>query len=304
MHPNKQLYTPVLFLTFNRLDTTKLVFAELRKAKIARLYIASDGPRSDVEGEDMQVELVRKYILDNIDWECEIFTLFRETNLGCKISVSKSIDWFFENEEMGIILEDDCLPSQSFFWFCEYLLNLYRNDEKIFLISGYNHQNQWKQDECDYFFSLLGGIWGWASWRRAWSHYDVNLEGIDEFIAGNGFVKSLGPSLGKIKQEMIYEGVINNKVNSWALQWGYARHKNNALTCIPSRSLIQNIGFGESATHTQETDVRKVKNHDIQFPINENILAVTDEGYDNLMFVKESFYSKVVRRLKQFFIHS
>jgi len=302
MELNSKLVTPVLLLIFNRLDTTKLVFEQIRKAQVPRLYIASDGPRPNHEKEAVLVNLVREYLLANIDWSCEVFTLFRDENLGCKVSVSQSIDWFFENEEMGIILEDDCLPSQSFFLYCENLLNLYKDDERIFLISGYNHQNQWREQECDYFFSLLGGIWGWASWGRAWKHYDVNLTGIDEFIENNGFAKALGPSLGKIKQDMIYDGVIKNQVNSWALQWGYARHKNNALTIIPSRSLIQNIGFGKSATHTKEVDFRQVKNHEIDFPLNENMSIISDEDYDALMFPQASLFSRLSRRVKNLLI--
>ena len=300
---NSKPSVPVLFLTFNRLDTAKLVFEQIRKAQVPRLYIASDGPRSNIDREKDMVNSVREYVLSNIDWKCEVFTLFRAENLGCKVSVSQSIDWFFANEEMGIILEDDCLPSQSFFTFCECLLNLYKDDERIFLISGFNHQNQWKENNCDYFFSLLGGIWGWASWRRAWAHYDVNLDGIDEFIANDGFVKALGSSLGKIKQDMIYNGIIKNQVNSWALQWGYARHKNNALTCIPSRSLIENIGFGTSATHTKEVDFRQVKNHEIDFPLNKNISVISDEDYDVLMFPQTSLFSRFLRRVKNFILN-
>ena len=113
--PKKPLETAVLFLVFNRLDTTKQVFEAIRKAKPPRLYIAADGPRESKEGEAEKVKAVREYVMSNINWDCEVKTLFRDKNLGCKYAVSGAIDWFFENEEMGIILEDDCLPSQSFF---------------------------------------------------------------------------------------------------------------------------------------------------------------------------------------------
>ena len=115
----KPLSTAVLFLVFNRLDTTKEVFKAIRKAKPSRIYIASDGPRKIKNNEADKVKEVRSYIINNIDWQCDVNTLFREENLGCKIAVSTAIDWFFDNEEQGIILEDDCFPSQSFFWFCE-----------------------------------------------------------------------------------------------------------------------------------------------------------------------------------------
>lgn len=288
--------TPVLFLTFNRLSTTKKVFEEIRKSKTPRLYISSDGPRENKMSEFKKIQEIRDYLIENIDWECEVFTLFQKENLGCKYAVSKAIDWFFSNEEMGIVLEDDCLPSQGFFKFCQDLLIRYKDDARIFLINGYNHQERWKTDECDYFFSLLGGIWGWASWRRAWQHYDVEIKDIDSFINIDGFRRVLGPSLGKIKQDMIYNGVINKNVNSWALQWGYARHKNSGLTCIPSKSLIENIGFGDNATHTDEINIRQVRRHEIDGLPKENPFVITDIDYDKLMFKKESFFSRIARQ--------
>ena len=129
--PPHPLNTAVLFLVFNRLDTTKQVFEAIRQAKPPRLYIAADGVREAKDGEDEKVKAVRDYITSNIDWECEVKTLFREQNFGCKMAVSGAIDWFFQNEEMGIILEDDCLPSQSFFWFCQDLLEKYKNDTRV-----------------------------------------------------------------------------------------------------------------------------------------------------------------------------
>ncbi len=298
MIQSKPITVPVLFLTFNRFTTAKKVFEEIKKSQTPRLYLASDGPRIDKITESKKIQNIRDFLLANIDWECEVFTLFHEENLGCKYAVSKAIDWFFTNEEMGIVLEDDCLPSQSFFSFCQELLIRYKDDTRIFLINGYNHQKTWKSDECDYFFSLLGGIWGWASWRRAWQHYDVEMKDIDLFINMNGFERVLGTSLGKIKQEMIYKGIIHEKVNSWALQWGYARHKNSGLTCIPSKSLIENIGFGDDATHTDEINIHQVKRHELDGLPKENPFVITDVDYDNLMFKRESFFSKLNRQTK------
>lgn len=295
-----KLEIPVLFLVFNRIDTTKEVFAQIKKIKPPKLYIASDGPREERPDESVNVQKIRTFLLESINWDCEVFTRFNEVNLGCKLSVSQSIDWFFQKEEMGIVLEDDCLPSQSFFQFCQELLQKYQYDERIFLITGYNKQNNWRKDEHDYFFSNLGGIWGWASWKRAWNHYDVEIKDIDNFIANDGFTKSLGKSLGKLKQEMIYNNVIRDNVDTWAMQWGYARHKNNALTCIPSVSLIKNIGFGLNATHTHGDNLDGVEANEIIFPLKENDFVVSDHEYDELLFKKPSFQSRVKNRLKKF----
>ena len=292
---------PVLFLTFNRIKTAKLVFNEIKKSKPPRLYVASDGPRMSVDGEDKKVSQLREYILSNIDWDCEIYTLFNNTNKGCKIAVSNAVNWFFESEEMGIVLEDDCLPSESFFRYCQDLLYRYQYDERIYLITGYNKQNKWKDYQNDYFFSNLGGIWGWASWRRAWTHYDVNLSDIEEFIEQGGFQNSLGTELGNLKQEMIFNSVKRDNVDTWAMQWGYARHKNNALTCIPSKSLIRNIGFGEDATHTFGVNLDGVTEHEITFPLRINNFVVSDESYDNLLFKRPSYYSRFRNKFKNFF---
>lgn len=299
--PHKPLETAVLFIVFNRPHTTRLVFQEIRKAKPPRLYIAADGPRESYPADFEKVKEVREYIMSNIDWECEVKTLFREKNLGCKLAPAEAITWFFENEEMGIILEDDCLPSQSFFWFCEELLNKYKEDERIFLISGYNKQNVWKPNLNDYFFSHFGGIWGWASWRRAWKYFDLEMKDINSFIEQNHFENLLGRKLGKIRKKMIYESIILKKIDAWDYQWGYARHKNSGMACVPAVSLIENIGFGEDATHTFGKNMDNVMRHEIRFPIRENKFVVVDKDYDELFFEEFKFTSKILNKLENIF---
>jgi len=300
--PPHPLNTAVLFLVFNRLNTTEQVFEAIREAKPPRLYIAADGARPNIEGEAEKIEAVRDYIMQNIDWECEVKTLFRDENLGCKYAVSDAITWFFENEAQGIILEDDCLPSQSFFWYCEDLLEQYKNDQRIFLISGYNKQNQWKIEDESYFFSNYGGIWGWASWSRAWKHYDVDMKDIHEFMRKNNFVNLLGKRQGLQRQKMIFDSIIIKDINSWAYQWGYARHKNNGLACVPSMSLIENIGFGEDATNTSGVNTDNVSKHEISFPIKENRFVIPDRFYDDNFFKIEKIIDRLLNKLKNFFL--
>jgi len=163
--------TAVLFVVFNRLNTTKQVFAAIRKAKPYRLYVAADGPRVAKSGEVAKVKAVRDYVRENIDWDCEVKTLFRENNLGCKYAVSSAVDWFFENEEMGIILEDDCLPHPDFFDFCAKLLECHVHDDRVSVVTGNNFQNGIKRGGFAYYFSKYSHCWGWASWRRAWQQY-------------------------------------------------------------------------------------------------------------------------------------
>ena len=168
--PTAPLKTAVLFLIYKRLDTARRVFEVIRVARPPRLYVASDGPRESKEGEAEKVQAVRDYVMSHIDWDCEVKTLFREKNLGCKYAVSGAISWFFENEEMGIILEDDCLPSMSFFWFCEELLDKYKDDERIVNITGCNFQQGRNNTGYSYYFSIYSHIWGWAGWRSSWRY--------------------------------------------------------------------------------------------------------------------------------------
>ncbi|MDR2994467.1 MAG: hypothetical protein LBV11_11720 [Bacillus cereus] len=275
----KLFNTPVLLIIFNRIDTTKLVFQAIGKVKPHQLFIAADGPRTDRENEAEKCETVRKYVLDNIDWDCEVKTLFRDQNLGCGIGPATAITWFFEHVDEGIILEDDCLPHPDFFEYCQELLKLYRQDTRIFLISGYNKQGTWNTDAYDYFFSNLGGIWGWASWARAWKYFDINMNDIDDFIAKNNFYNLLGAEIGPIRQNTICSEIRTQKMDAWDYQWGYARHKNNGLACVPSKNLITNIGFGQNATHTKD-NMLQPNTYGLTFPLRINNFIVPDRIYD------------------------
>jgi len=298
--PPQPLNTAVLFLVFNRLDTTKKVFEAIREATPPRLYIAADGARETKAGEAEKVTDVRDFILQNIDWKCDIKTLFKEENLGCKYAVSGAIDWFFENEEMGIILEDDCLPSQSFFWFCEAMLEKYKADTRIFLVSGYNKQNEWKPNVNDYFYSNFGGIWGWASWRRAWDKYDMGMNLLEKYIDAQGFEHLLGKKEGLIRRSLI-EGSYKKGINSWAYPWALTRHFNNGLACVPSKSLIKNVGFGVDATHTTNMEDDGVDHHEITFPVKTNPFYFPDRDYDCLFVAPKSLLQRVSSILKKVF---
>src|SRR6478736_1770065 len=167
--------TPILFIVFNRPDTTRVVFEAIRKVKPKKLYIAADGIRSKVKSDEENCAKVRA-IVNDVDWECDVKTLFHEENLNCGKAPSTAISWLFENEEEGIILEDDCLPSTSFFLFCEELLERYRYDSRVMHIGGNNFLNGWQKDnDYSYYFSRSGHIWGWATWRRAWNKFDFDI---------------------------------------------------------------------------------------------------------------------------------
>lgn len=251
--------TPILFLIFNRPDSTKLVFESIRSIKPAKLYIAADGARKHKVGEDLLCKDTRS-IIDLIDWECEIKTLFRNENLGCKIAVSSAIDWFFENEEQGIILEDDCLPNESFYIYCETLLNYYASDERIMHISGNNFQDGNVRGNGSYYFSNYNHIWGWATWKRAWKAYNVDLSFLTETEIETLIEKQFDTKKERLFWNNIFKKVINKTIGTWDYQWTYAVWKNNGLSILPNKNMIANIGFNNNGTHTSGVDILGLSN--------------------------------------------
>lgn len=246
--------TPILFLIFNRPESTKIVFDRIRSIKPLYLYIAADGPRLEKEGEAIICENTRRVVMDNIDWSCEVKTLFRDINLGCGRSVSSAINWFFENVEEGIILEDDCLPSQTFFKYAEFCLNKYRHNPKIMHIGGCNLLGQACGKET-YYYSSYSHVWGWATWRRAWSNYQFNLNFYDiNEIKTN--LKRLFPKFVVNEWLKIYQLMINNEIDTWDYQWSFSIWIKNGLAITPNTNFISNIGFGPEATHTFDQNHR------------------------------------------------
>lgn len=249
------LHTPILFLVFNRLDTTQQVFAKIREAQPRQLFIGSDGARVGKEGEADKVESVRKYILDNIDWDCEVKTLFREQNLGCGVAPAEAITWFFDHVEQGIILEDDCLPDASFFTFCEELLNYYKDNEQIMHIAGTNFQKGIQVGKASYFISKWPSGWGWATWKRAWQKYDFYAkklnEDVLEQIATHYSFNKREKAFWYNMHETIKDG---KRPDIWDLQWSFTVFINKGYAIHPQKNLISNIGFGQDATHTTQID--------------------------------------------------
>jgi hypothetical protein len=244
------MQSPVLFIVFNRPDTTRKVFEAIRLARPPRLYIAADGPRADRPDEIKRCEEVRK-IATSVDWPCEIKTLFREKNLGCRNGVSSGIDWFFQHEPEGIILEDDILPLPSFFIYCEELLERYRENTNIGMISGCNLVANHIQLDESYFFSKHNHIWGWASWRRAWKYYDLSMKSWPEWDKKNGLRSvSHGNKLFEIYWKDIFKRSFSGQINTWDYQWTYTCWKNSMLTALPVYNQTYNLGFGLDATHT------------------------------------------------------
>ena len=249
--PNTPFTTPVLFLIFNRPETTQQVFSAIRLAKPPRLYVAADGPRSKIPNEANLCELVRS-ISTNVDWNCEVKTLFRDQNLGCRLAVSQAIDWFFEQESEGIILEEDCLPDQSFFWFCQELLNRYRDDTRIMHIGGTNFQFGKKRTNYSYYFSRYTHLWGWATWRRAWMYYDEKLKQWPEAKQNEILLHWADNRRFIFYWKSLFEKAASGDLDTWDPQWIFACWSQNGLSVVPSVNLVSNLGFSKDSTHTQD----------------------------------------------------
>jgi hypothetical protein len=301
--------TPILFLIFNRPGPTSKVFEEIRKLRPAILYIAADGSRDDKTGELDKCRQTRE-IINNIDWDCNVKTLFREKNLGCKLAVSSAITWFFENEKEGIILEDDCVPNQSFFIFCADLLEKYRDNDRIMHIGGINLQSDLK-NEYSYYFSNYNHVWGWATWKRAWSKYDVDMKDFPEFLYNNKIRRIFGSNL--IQYSWLYKflKVYKNKIDTWDYQWTYSIWNHNGISVIPTKNLVSNIGFDLDATHTrshnnilselQTQELRKI-NHPKTIEINYSADNKSEKIAFNVTYFKKIAFLTIIKLLKQKFI--
>jgi hypothetical protein len=263
MHNNKNnskgsvssvsLQTAVLFLVFNRPHTTTQVFEAIRKAKPPRLYVAADGPRVNREGEAEMCGRVRA-IATAVDWPCEVKTMFRGKNLGCKHAISGGITWFFEHEEQGIILEDDCLPHPDFFTFCETLLDRYATNDRVSVITGNNFQNGRQRGGASYYFSKYNHCWGWASWRRAWQHYQGDMPFWPEWSQSDAWRKQTPDPVERHYWRKIFERVRAGQIDSWAYPWTASVWYQDGLTASPNVNLVSNIGFGPDSTHTSSAD--------------------------------------------------
>ena len=246
--------TPILYLMFNRPDLVKQTFPVIKARKPQFLYVAADGPRNNNKRDIQKCQECRDWVLSQIDWDCEVKTLFRDENLGCGLGPSRAITWFFENVEEGIILEDDCLPNLFFFEFAAKLLNTYRNDQRVSMISGFNICGEWKSNEQSYHFSYFGGVWGWATWKRSWAFFDFYIENWKKDHLSKPLLKNYFPPDQYETRDRFYNKIFeqahSDKPHIWDSQWTFSRLVQNSLAIVPCKNLVKNIGFNSDASHT------------------------------------------------------
>ena len=288
--------TPILLMGFNRPDTMAVVFERLREVQPTLLFLAVDGPRADRPGEADKVQQCRD-LAEQVDWDCEVRTLFQEQNRGCGLGVSTAITWFFDQVQEGIILEDDIVPDPSFFGFCSALLDRYRDDQRVFAISGCNYVPPDSQSEPHepYRFSRVPHIWGWATWRRSWQQHRLDIRDWRSRIPLRRLWSEVGHSVpGTAYWASTYELVARGEIDTWDVQLALAAMTSGQLTATSNINLVRNIGFGSDATHT-------VVDRDELQPIGQapqtlgNIPVVVDERSD--AWTREHHYQATWRGL-------
>ncbi len=295
--------TTVAFIIFKRPNTTEKVFEAIRQAKPPKLLVIADGPRTDCPGEVDKCEAARA-IIERVDWDCEVIKNYSDINLGCAKRVSSGLDWVFEQVEEAIILEDDCVPHPTFFPFCEELLEKYRYDTRVASISGQNVQLGRRRTNYSYYFSVYNHCWGWASWRRAWQHYDFSMKLWAE-IQTQGFLIDILKDPKAVRYwSNIFESVYDDPSGiTWDYQWTFACWMQSSLGIISNVSLISNIGFGSDSTHFGSDTKSAYKNilmETMEFPLKHPPFIVRDSQADSLTqktLFKESRLQIIKQRL-------
>jgi hypothetical protein len=293
-----QLHTPVAFMIFNRPDTTRRVFEEIRKVQPPKLLVIADGARENHSSDQQNCEATRK-IVEQIDWECEVLKNYSDHNLGCRDRVSSGLDWVFTQVPEAVILEDDCLPDPSFFRFCEELLIRYRDDHRVMHISGNNFQNSKSRTNNSYYFSRYNHCWGWASWRRAWQHYDVDMK-LWNVISDSNWLLDIFENKTSVKSwNRNFQEIYDHITDSWDYQWTFACWVQNGLSILPNTNLVSNIGFSKSATHTFRKNLfANMPTQTLDFPLQHPVSMIRDRQADK--FTEHVIYSRsLISRLQR-----
>ncbi|MBT8541012.1 nucleotide-diphospho-sugar transferase [Polynucleobacter paneuropaeus] len=297
---------PILLLIFNRPDLTKKLIESLGKLKPKFLYIAADGPRENYLHDNDLCSQARA-ISQSLAWPCEVKTLFRTENLGCRKAVSEAIDWFFDEVEEGVVLEDDSIVDLSFFQFSLEMLDKYRNDSNIVCISAQNFGSSLSKTHNSYYFSIYNHCWGWASWRRAWALYDKNMSAWPKLRDTSWLGKVGGGFVFVDYWRNIFNAVYRGDIDSWAYVWTFSCWHKSGLTIIPDVNLVKNIGIGEHGTRTNSRSPKEwmLDSSQLIFPLEHPTLVsqnkLRDQWTSKNIF-KITFPRYVFRKMRRIFL--
>lgn len=290
---------PILFIIFNRKEVAVSCFKQIKNIKPEKLYISADGSREEIKGENIIVEETRRAILDSVDWDCELHTLFHDHNIGCGRGVYTAINWLFEKETMGIVIEDDCMMRTSFFTFAEQLLDLYKEDSRVGMICGANYAPKAAIPDS-YVFSRYKSCHGWATWKRAWKFMDIDMMW-RQTQYNDSVIKNMGYKSKDVRYwEYRLKAIDIKDVNAWDWQWYFTLAANNMLAICPKYSLTSNIGFGEGATHTSQRKIPKdfISHQDLTFPLQHPKYVVPYQPFEKAFYHANN---TLFNRIKQLF---
>jgi hypothetical protein len=274
-----KLSVPVALFIYNRPAFARRILSVIGAAKPRQLLIVADGPRGP---EDQTRCQEARRIIDQIDWDCEVATNFSERNLGCRERISSGISWVFGQCEEAIILEDDTLPNPTFFPFCAELLERYRDQERVMMVAGQSFAKGMWPNRYSYYFSMFPLIWGWATWRRAWRYYDVDLKEWPKLRDSDWLERILGePGLAAAWRSN-FDLVARRGVDTWDYQWTFTGWLRDGLVAVPNVNLVSNIGFGDEATHTRKehSHLANLSRQSIEFPLRHPPRIVVDVARD------------------------
>lgn len=310
---------PVLLLFFNRPDPLEKVFESIRQASPSKLFLVQDGARQNRNDDIDNIKKCRDVVAE-VDWECEVYINYAETNLSCDHREFTGISWAFQYVDRLIILEDDCVPSQSFFKFCEELLEKFENDQRMHMISGMSHMGKYGQNNDSYFFSQVGAGNGWATWKRVWENVKAqkDFEYLTDKNACNlmsTLIKRVAPkscrSIVSLSQEKRLMNLSTGKISSWELAEGISMLLQSQLVILPTKNLISNIGLTADSTHGVD-DIRKLsrgiqrvfklKAYELDFPLQHPQYIIRDVKYEEKVrkIVFPNRFVKVYRRVETF----
>jgi len=294
---NTALETPVALIMFNRPEHTKKVLEKIREVRPKKLYVIADGPRAD-KPRDPELVLGCRRLIDEIDWDCDVVRDFSEHNLGCRERVVSGLSNVFNQEDKAIILEDDCLPSKSFFYFTQSLLNRYADDPRVGSIAGTLPTGISTSGNESYFFSKYPQIWGWGTWSRVWKTYDASVAKWPTLRKTNFLQVKLYSRKAIANWRWNLDRIYKKKIDTWDYQFVFNMWSHNLLTAIPSTNLISNIGFGPDATHTFDTlsKLSNIVSTEIEFPLMhpESVSETSvDPVMDSLLFNTSLIEAKI-----------
>ena len=271
--------TPVLLIGFNRPELLGRVIDRLREARPRSVFLAVDGPRTMHPDDLDRVQHVRD-CANQLDWGCDVHTLFREENLGCGRAVSGAITWFFSHVDAGIILEDDILPDQSFFLYAEELLERYRHDQRVIGISGSSYLPPGVAPTYDsYRFSMIPNIWGWATWSDRWDRYQFDIQDWRRRLPSRRLWHWVHHSPWAFTfWSAQFDLVGRHRIDTWDLQWVAAAMATGGLTATPNTNLVENIGWGDGSTHTQHQPHHLQPVRTVEFPLRHPVIDWNSRG--------------------------